>query len=54
LISDQADVSLGHVLAGKARGRFRDDDLTIADLTGLAAQDIALATLAVQRMQAVD
>ncbi len=54
LINDQADVSLGDVLAGKARGRFSDDDLTIADLTGLAAQDIALATLAVQRLQAVN
>ncbi|WP_448654042.1 ornithine cyclodeaminase family protein [Pseudomonas fluorescens] len=54
LITEQADVSLGDVLAGKARGRFSDDDLTIADLTGLAAQDVALATLAVERMQAAN
>ncbi|MGY1920043.1 ornithine cyclodeaminase [Pseudomonas tolaasii] len=51
LITDHADVSLGDVLAGKACGRFSDEDLTIADLTGLAAQDVALATLAVERLQ---
>lgn len=54
LITDDADISLGQVLAGQARGRFSDDDLTIADLTGLAAQDVALATLAVERMQALN
>jgi len=54
LITEDADISLGQVLAGQARGRFSDDDLTIADLTGLAAQDVALATLAVERMQALN
>lgn len=54
LITEDADVSLGQVLVGQARGRFSDDDLTIADLTGLAAQDVALATLAVERMQALN
>lgn len=54
LITEDADISLGQVLAGQVRGRFSDDDLTIADLTGLAAQDVALATLAVERMQALN
>lgn len=54
LITEDADISLGRVLAGQVRGRFSDDDLTIADLTGLAAQDVALATLAVERIQALN
>lgn len=54
LIAENADVALGQVLAGQVRGRFSDNDLTIADLTGLAAQDVALATLAVERMRALN
>ncbi len=37
-------VELGDVLAARASGRTRDDQLTIADLTGIAAQDIAIAS----------
>ncbi|MBP1860150.1 ornithine cyclodeaminase family protein [Rhizobium herbae] len=33
---------LGAVLCGKAAGRTRPDDITIADLTGIAVQDIAI------------
>ena len=54
LIAENADVALGQVLAGQVRGRLSDNDLTIADLTGLAAQDVALATLAVERMRALN
>jgi ornithine cyclodeaminase len=48
------DVSpLGSIAAGKAAGRARDDQITVADLTGLGIQDAALAnavvTLAKQR-----
>lgn len=53
LIADTADVSLGQVLAGNTPGRISDDDVTVADLTGLAAQDIAIATLAVELIQAI-
>jgi len=35
---------LGDILAGKAPGRQRPDDITIADLTGTGAQDTAIAT----------
>lgn len=52
LISNTADISLGQVLAGNLPGRISADDITIADLTGLAAQDIAIATLAVGLVQA--
>ena len=51
LITEGADVALGHVLAGTRPGRLSDNDITVADLTGLAAQDIAIATLAVERAQ---
>ena len=39
-------VELGHVLAGTARGRQQKKDITIADLTGLGSQDIAIAQVA--------
>jgi len=32
----------GHVLSGAQPGRTSDEDITIADLTGIAAQDIAI------------
>lgn len=54
LIADTADVSLGQVLAGNTPGRMSDDDVTVADLTGLAAQDIAIATLAVEQIRALN
>ncbi|KKJ78721.1 ornithine cyclodeaminase [Kiloniella litopenaei] len=45
LISQDRAVSLGLVLAGEKPGRLNADDITIADLTGIAAQDIAVASL---------
>ena len=33
---------LGHILSGAQPGRTSDDDITIVDLTGIAAQDIAI------------
>ena len=33
---------LGHILSGVHSGRLSDDDITVADLTGIAAQDIAI------------
>lgn len=35
---------LGDVIAGKAPGRTSDDQVTVADLTGVAVQDIKIAT----------
>jgi len=51
LVEAGVDVSLGQVLAGKLPGRFSDDDVTVADLTGLAAHDIAIASLAVESLR---
>ena len=37
-------VELGSVIAGKTPGRTSDDQITVADLTGVAVQDIKIAT----------
>ena len=37
-------VELGAVLQGGAAGRTADDQITIADLTGVAVQDLAIAS----------
>ena len=42
LLADRL-VELGEVIADPVRGRSDDDQISIADLTGVAAQDIALA-----------
>lgn len=42
-------VELGDIVAGTARGRTHDRDVTFADLTGIGAQDTAIAALAGQR-----
>lgn len=49
-LKGDSDVSLGQVLAGTVPGRLSDQDITVADLTGLAAQDVAIATLAVEKL----
>lgn len=42
---EERDVTeLGGILAGTATGRTSDDQITIADLTGLAVQDLAIAS----------
>ena len=35
---------LGRVLSGKSIGRINSEDITIADLTGVAVQDVKIAT----------
>jgi ornithine cyclodeaminase len=37
-------VELGDVIAGRAPGRTSEEQITVADLTGVAVQDIAIAT----------
>ncbi len=37
-------VQLGDVVAGRTTGRTSDDQITVADLTGVAVQDVAIAT----------
>ncbi len=43
-VVERVDISFGKVLSGETRIERHDDDITIVDLTGLAAQDIAIAS----------
>jgi alanine dehydrogenase len=45
---------LGRVLAGEARGRASDDEVTTFDSTGLAIQDLAIALAALERRDELD
>lgn len=42
-LAEDRVVELGDVIAGRAAGRTGDDQITVADLTGVAVQDIAIA-----------
>jgi len=44
-------VELGEIIAGAARGRESDEQISIADLTGLAVQDIQIAKLALRSLE---
>ena len=52
VLSAEDTVTLGELLEGAAAGRRSDDDVTVADLTGVGVQDAAIATLALQRATA--
>ena len=43
LVKEEDLVELGTVIDNPARGRTSDDQITVADLTGVAVQDIAIA-----------
>ena len=45
LVPEDADIALGAVLAGEKPGRTSETDITIVDLTGIAAEDMAVAGL---------
>lgn len=49
LIGPDHCVELGAILSGAAAGRQGPDDITVADLTGLATQDIAMARCVLSR-----
>jgi ornithine cyclodeaminase/alanine dehydrogenase-like protein (mu-crystallin family) len=54
-VLDRRDVTqLGDVLAGSARGRESDDEITAFDSTGLAIQDLAIALAALERLDEID
>ena len=42
-ITDDSLVELGNIIAGDAKGREADDQITVADLTGVAVQDIQIS-----------
>jgi ornithine cyclodeaminase len=43
IINEGQLVELGNIISGKNKGRIDDQQITIADLTGLAVQDIQIA-----------
>ena len=43
LIEESALVELGSIIAGEVAGRQDDDQIIVADLTGVAVQDIQIA-----------
>lgn len=45
IIKERQLVELGNIISGKNKGRIDDQQITIADLTGLAVQDIQIAKL---------
>ncbi|WP_457262751.1 ornithine cyclodeaminase [Pseudomonas gingeri] len=54
LLEPTSIVLLGDVLSGKVKGRESEDSITLVDLTGLAAHDVAIATLAIDALQDPD
>lgn len=52
LIGPRDCVELGAVLSGQSPGRRSADEITIADLTGVATQDIAMARSVLSRAKA--
>jgi alanine dehydrogenase len=51
----RADVAqIGDVLIGTAEGRQAQDDITLFDSTGLALQDLAVALVALERVDELD
>jgi ornithine cyclodeaminase len=47
-------VELGLLLSGRARGRVNASQITIADLTGVATQDIAIARTVLERIPGLE
>jgi ornithine cyclodeaminase len=43
IITAHSLVELGHVISGAAAGRSSESQITVADLTGVAVQDIQIA-----------
>ena len=52
VMDDSCVVELGHVIDGTAPGRTSPEQITVADLTGVAVQDIKIATAALQALRA--
>jgi ornithine cyclodeaminase len=49
ITADDIHAELGEIAAGMRPGRESDDEITLADLTGLGAQDAAMANLVTER-----
>ena len=49
--ADAIVAELGEVIAGTAQGRTSDDDITVFDTSGIAAQDLASSLVALRRAE---
>jgi len=50
LLAENADLSFGEILAGTVQLRRSESDVTIIDLTGLPAEDVAITSLACEKL----
>jgi ornithine cyclodeaminase len=48
---DRVYAELGDLAAGRRPGRERDDEITVADLTGVGVQDAAIAQAVVAAIE---
>ena len=51
IIAEAALVELGAIISGNAAGRHNDEQITVADLTGVAVQDIQIAKSILLKLQ---
>lgn len=51
VLAEDRVVELGDVIAGRAGGRTTEDQITVADLTGVAVQDMAIASAVFEALQ---
>ena len=51
LITKEDAIELGSVITDPSKGRSNDRDITIADLTGVAVQDIAIALAVTDKLE---
>jgi ornithine cyclodeaminase len=51
LLAEERLVELGQIISGEAHGRSYEEQITVADLTGVAVQDMSIATAVVQRLR---
>jgi ornithine cyclodeaminase len=51
LLAGEDLVELGQIISGEAHGRSDEAQITVADLTGVAVQDMSIATAVVQRLR---
>ena len=47
-------VELGNIISGKILGRISDDQITIADLTGVAIQDIQISAAVFNNLKTIN
>lgn len=52
ITKEKASVELGEIVAGQKPGRVSGDEIIICDLTGVGVQDVAAASLVIERAKA--